>query len=316
MEGCQFSDVANACNRLAGRIHHTGVVTGRSLDSLFGMKLVFKPENLQKTGSFKFRGALSTVMALLEKGSLPAVVTHSAGNHGAALACAAGLFGVACHVVSPETAPEVKKQAIAGYGANLVLCRPTLPDRESTCEFVQKETGAVFVPPYDHPLIIAGQGTVAMELLEDVPDLDAIVVPVGGGGLGSGVCLAAHGTRPRIRVYGVEPAMADDGMRSLLAGHILPSEYPDTVADGLRTSLGTLPFAILRNHLAEMFTVTEGEILQAMRWVFSRLKLVVEPSAVVGLAALWKHRDQFAGQKVAVVLSGGNVDPDRLGNFF
>jgi len=312
---CRYEDVVAAAARIASLCHRTPAVTSRTLDGLAGFRIVFKPENLQRTGSFKVRGAVSAV-ALLAAAGVRAVATHSAGNHGAALAFAARAHGLECHVVVPSTAPRVKKDAIEGYGARLIQCEPTLAARETTCAAVMDQTGAVLVPPYDHPHIMAGQGTIGLEMLTDSPDLDALVVPVGGGGLCSGVCLAARHLSPRIRLFGAEPLLADDARRSLAAGEIIPSTYPDTVADGLRTSLGELPFSILRTHLEDIFTATEAEILAAMELIYTRLKLVVEPSGAVGLAAALANRERLFGLRVGIVLSGGNVDPSRLGEFF
>jgi len=310
-----YEHVVAAAARIAPYCHRTPPVTSRTLDDLTGLRLVFKPENLQRTGSFKCRGASSAV-AVLAAAGVSAVATHSAGNHGAALAFAAREHGLACHVVVPSTAPKVKMAAIEGYGARLVLCEPTLAARETTCARVISDTGAVLVPPYNHPDIIAGQGTVALEMLADTPDLDALIVPVGGGGLCSGICVAARHLSPGVQLFGAEPALADDARRSLEAGTILESTYPDTVADGLRTSLGELPFFILRTHLTDILTATEAQILAAMELIYSRLKLVVEPSGAVGLAAALANRERLAGLRVGIVLSGGNVDPSRLGEFF
>jgi threonine dehydratase len=310
-----YEDVLAAAVRIAPLCHRTQAVTSTGLDRVAGMRLVFKPENLQRTGSFKCRGATSAV-AVMAAAGVRAVATHSAGNHGAALAYAARAHGLACHVVVPSTAPRVKKAAIEGYGARLVLCEPTLAARETTCAAVISDTGAVLVPPYDHLDIMAGQGTIGLEMLADTPELDALVVPVGGGGLCAGVCVAARHLSPRLRLLGAEPLLADDAKRSLAAGTIIPSTYPDTVADGLRTSLGELPFAILGTHLEEIITATEAEILEAMELIYTRLKLVVEPSGAVGLAALLANRERYRGLRVGVVLSGGNVDPSRLGEFF
>ncbi|MBU1243406.1 pyridoxal-phosphate dependent enzyme [Myxococcota bacterium] len=310
-----FQDVVAAAARIAPFCHRTQPVTSHLLDGIAGLRLVFKPENLQRTGSFKCRGATSAV-AVLAAAGVRAVATHSAGNHGAALAFAARAHGLECHVVVPSTAPRVKQDAIEGYGARLVLCEPTLAARETTCAAVMDQTGAVLVPPYDHPDIMAGQGTIGLEMLEDTPDLDALVIPVGGGGLCAGVCIAARHLSPRIRLFGAEPLLADDARRSLAAGEIIPSTYPDTVADGLRTSVGELPFAILRTHLEDILTATEAEILAAMALIYTRLKLVVEPSGAVGLAAVLANLDRLGGLRVGIVLSGGNVDPSRLGEFF
>lgn len=310
-----FEDVVAAAARIAPFCHRTPLFTCAGLDALLGLRLFFKPENLQRTGSFKCRGASSAVARLAAAGGR-AVATHSAGNHGAALAFAARAHGLSCHVVVPATAPRVKKDAIEGYGARLVLCEPTLAARESTCAAVCADTGAILVPPYDHPDVMAGQGTVGLELVQDADGLDALVIPVGGGGLCAGACVAARALSPGVRLFGAEPALADDARRSLAAGAIIPSSYPNTVADGLRTSLGELTFPVLRSHLEDILTADEAGILEAMELIYTRLKLVVEPSGAVGLAVLLANRERFTGLRVGVVLSGGNVEPSRLGDFF
>lgn len=309
-----FDDISAAARRIDGLCHETPVLTSRSLDEMAGARLFFKAENLQKTGSFKCRGASNAVARLADAGR--GVVTHSAGNHGAALAYAAARRGIPCHVVVPRSAPRVKVQAIEREGARVVFCEPTLEARRAAADAIAAETGAVLVHPYEHPDVIAGQGTAALEFLARVPDLDALVVPVGGGGLCSGTVLAARRLRPGIRIFGAEPAIADDARRSLQAGVIIPSTYPDTVADGLRTSLGELPFSILRTELEDILTAPEDDILAAMALIYSRLKTVTEPSGAVPLAALLGVRSRLAGLRVGIILSGGNVDLSRLGLYF
>jgi threonine dehydratase/serine racemase len=309
-----LADVRAAAARLEGRAHRTPVETCGTLDRLAGRRLFLKCEQLQKVGAFKFRGACNAVAKLPEAQAARGVVTHSSGNHAQALALAARLRGIPAHVVMPSNAPSVKKAAVLGYGARVVECEPTLDARESTAARIVAETGATLVHPYDHPDVIAGQGTTALELLEAVPDLDAIVAPVGGGGLLSGICVAARGLAPALRVFAAEPAGADDAARSLAAGRIVPSTAPKTIADGLLSSLGALTFPILHAHLARVVVVTEDEIVRAMRLLFERAKLVVEPSGAVPLAAVLS--DAFRAlpglARVGVVLSGGNVDLDRL----
>lgn len=311
----QFEDIVHASQRIASFCHTTPVLISSSLNTLIGAQLFFKAENLQKTGSFKCRGASNAVGLLAEVGT-QAVVTHSAGNHGAALAYATRCKGIACHVVVPKTAPQVKVNAIVREGAQVIFCEPTLKARQNTAQDVISKTNAVLVHPYEHPAVIAGQGTATLELLTRVPDLDALVVPVGGGGLCSGTAITARHLRPNIRIFGAEPALADDARRSLQAGIRIPSTYPDTVADGLRTSLGELPFSILRREIEDIFTATEEEILTAMALLYSRLKTVVEPSGAVALAAILANQSRFTGLRVGVFLSGGNVDLSRLGAFF
>ena len=307
-----FDDVQEAVSRLAGLVHHTPVLTCASLDDRVGAQIFCKCENFQKAGAFKFRGASNAVMSLSDAEARHGVATHSSGNHGAALALAARLRGVPARIVMPTNAPQSKKAAVAGYGGTIVYCEPTQEARESTLETVVHDTGAAFVHPYDNAKVIAGQGTAALELCAEVPQLDVILAPVGGGGLISGtavtVAARSHGTR----VVAAEPAAADDACRSLAAGEILPANYPNTVADGLRTSLGELTFAIIQRHKVQIVTVSEDAIIAAMRYVWERMKIVIEPSSAVPIAALLDNRLDVSGQRVGVMLTGGNVDLGRL----
>jgi threonine dehydratase len=275
-------------------------------------ELFCKCENFQKVGAFKFRGACNAVAALSNATAQRGVATHSSGNHAAALALAARLHGIPAYIVMPETAPAVKKTAVAGYGGRIVFCEPTLEARETMLAQVVQETGATFIPPYNDPYVIAGQGTAALELCEDIPALDVVLAPVGGGGLVSGTALAVAAVSPATRVVAAEPAGADDAYRSLQAGEILPSVHPQTIADGLLTSLGELTFAIIQQHVAEIVTVSEAAIISAMRHVWERMKMVIEPSAAVPIGALLEKRVNLTGKRVGVILSGGNVDLDRL----
>lgn len=300
-----------AARRLAGVAHRTPVATCATLDALAGRRLYLKCEHLQRVGAFKFRGAVNAVLRLDDAQAARGVATHSSGNHAQALALAAQLRGIPAHVVMPTNAPAVKRRAVAGYGARIIPCEPSLEARERTTAAVLAETGAHFVPPYDHPDVIAGQGTVALELLDQVPDLDAIVAPVGGGGLLSGVCIAAKALRPGIRVVGAEPLGADDAARSKAAGRLLPQTAPNTIADGLQTSLGALTWPVVRDLVDGIATVDEEEIVRAMRLAWERAKQMIEPSAAVALAVAMGPA--LAGsERVGVVLSGGNVDLDRL----
>jgi threonine dehydratase len=287
-------------------------MTSQRINRAAGAQLFFKCENLQKTGAFKARGASNAVFSLPEARAAAGVATHSSGNHAAALAWAARLRGIRAYVVMPRNAPEVKKRAVAGYGAEIIFCEPTLVARESGLARLVAETGAEVVHPYDDFRVIAGQGTAALELLADIPDLDAMVAPVGGGGLMSGTAIAAHALRPGLRLFGAEPAAADDARRSLAAGEIIPSTYLDTIADGLRTSLGRQTFPILKRHLEAILTVQEDGIVAATRTIWETMKLVVEPSGAVALAALLAGGTNLAGKRVGVILSGGNVDLDHL----
>lgn len=304
-----------AAGRIAGLAHRTPLATCATLDQLAGRALVFKCEQLQKVGAFKFRGACNAVARLDGEHAQRGVVTHSSGNHAQALALAARLRGIPAHIVMPETAPAVKRRAVEGYGARVVSCAPTLVAREETAARVVAETGAAFVHPYDDPEVIAGQGTAALELLQQAGPLDAIVAPVGGGGLVAGTAIAACALQPGIRVFAAEPLGADDAARSKRAGRLLPQTAPETIADGLRTGLGELTWPVLRDQVEEVLTVSEDEIRAAMRLAWERAKLLIEPSAAVAVAAVLADRfralDGIA--RVGVILSGGNVDFDRIG---
>ena len=301
-----------ARERLAGRVHRTPVLTSARLDAHTGAQLYFKAEMLQKAGTFKARGATNAVFALAGAEAARGVVTHSSGNHAAALARAAALRGIPAHVVMPHTASHVKRAAAERYGAHIHLCEPTMADRERTAAEVLAATGGTLIHPYDDALVMAGQGTAAWELLEEVGTLDALVCPVGGGGLVSGSAVAAQTLQPGIQVFGVEPAGADDAVRSLRAGRILPSEQPRTIADGLRSSLGVQPFAIIRERLADILTVSDEAIVAAMRELWEVLKVLVEPSAAVPYAAVRNGLPALKGRRVGIILSGGNLDLEQL----
>jgi threonine dehydratase len=306
--------VRDAARRIAGRAHRTPVFTCSTLDRLSGRSLFFKAEHLQKAGAFKFRGACNAVFKLPDDVAPRGVVTHSSGNHAQALALAARMRGIPAHVVMPSTASPVKRRAVEDYGGRVVVCEPTLAAREQTAAEVQARTGATFIHPYDHPDIIAGQGTVALELLEDLPDLDALVAPVGGGGLLSGITLAGRALSPRLRVFAAEPAGADDAARSKAAGTLIPQTDPHTIADGLLTSLGRLTWPVVRDQVEQVITVSEEEIVAAMRLAWERAKLLIEPSAAVAVAAVLsaEFRSLSGLNRVGVVLSGGNVNLDKL----
>lgn len=300
-----------AAERIAGFAHRTPVFTCATLDRLAGRRLFLKGEHLQKGGAFKFRGACNAVLRLSEAAAARGVVTHSSGNHAQALALAARIRGIPAHVVMPRNAPIVKRRAVEEYGARVVPCEPTLVARERNAADVMQETGAVFIPPYDHADVIAGQGTAALELVTDAPGLDALVAPVGGGGLLSGSCIAAKALSPGIRVVGAEPLGADDAARSKASGRLLPPAGSDTIADGLLTGLGALTWPVVRDLVDEIVTVTEAEIVHAMRLAWERAKQLVEPSAAVALAVAMGPALSGA-RRVGVILSGGNVDLDRL----
>lgn len=307
-----LADIQAAAGRIRPYAHRTPVMTCESLDQRLGVQLFLKCENLQKVGAFKFRGACNAVFSLTEVEAARGVVAHSSGNHAQALALAARLRSIPAYIVMPSNAPAVKKAAVAGYGGQITFCEPTLAAREATQAEVVAATGATVVHPYNNLAVITGQGTAALELLAEVPELDVIMTPVGGGGLLSGTAIAATELSPRIRIIAVEPAGADDAFRSLAAGQILPSEKPQTIADGLLTSLGTLTFPIIQQRVEQIVTVSETAIIEAMKFVWERTKLIVEPSAVVPIAALWERKIDLSGQRVGVILSGGNVDLDRL----
>ena len=304
--------IEEAHARVRPRAHRTPVLTSSTLDRLTGAELHLKCENFQKVGAFKFRGAWNAVASLGAEELARGVTTHSSGNHAQALALAARSLGTRAIIVMPRNAPRVKLDAVRGYGAEVVLCEPTLEARERETARVIAETGAILVHPYDDPRIIAGQATAAKELFEDAGELDLVLAPVGGGGLLSGTALAAHHFSPRTAVVGAEPAGADEAYRSLAAGRLVPSVAPRTIADGLLTSLSERTFAVIRALVREIVTVDDRAIVRAMRLLWERMKIVVEPSAAVPVAAVLERRIDVAGRRVGVILSGGNVDLDRL----
>jgi len=311
--GPDLETIRSAHRRIAPHIHRTPVVTSTSLDQMAGARLYFKCENLQKTGSFKIRGATNAIFSLSAEEAARGVVTHSSGNHAAAVALAARRRGIRVWIVMPSNAPLVKRRAVEAYGGLITYCEPNLAARETAAKEIIGRTGAILIHPFDDDRIIAGQATAAMELLEEVPDLDFILAPVSGGGLLSGTAIAARSLRPAIRVLGCEPKNADDAYRSLAAGRLEPMDNPNTIADGLRASLSERTFAILRQHVEQIALVTEEEIIAAMRQVWERMKLVIEPSAAVAVAPLLQRTLCFpgegvSGRKVGVILSGGNVD--------
>lgn len=307
-----FDSVQDAARRIRPYAHRTRVLTCAGLDDMCRAELYFKCENFQKVGAFKFRGACNAVFSLSAEEAARGVGTHSSGNHAAALALAARLRGVKAFVVMPRDSKKVKKAAVSGYGAEIFFCEPSEEGREETMAEVLEKTGATFIHPSDDPLVIAGQGTAALELLAEVPGLDAVMVPVGGGGLLSGTALTVAGLAPDTRVIAAEPEGADDAYRSLQEGRIIPSVNPQTVADGLLTSLGENTFAIIREHVEQIVTVSEEAIVEGMRHVWERMKIVIEPSAAVPVGALLEGKIDLSGQRVGVILSGGNADLDKL----
>lgn len=303
-----LTDIRAAAHRIRGHIHRTPVLSCAGINRIVGAQLFFKCENFQKVGAFKIRGATNAVLSLSDQAAAAGVATHSSGNHAAALALAAQLRGVKAYVVMPDTAPQVKQDAVAGYGAQITFCAPTLEAREAQLAQIVAETGAAFIPPYNDERIIAGQATAALELLEDIPDLDLIMTPIGGGGLASGTALVVRALSSHTRVIAAEPKGADDAYRSFRAGHIIPSVNPQTIADGLLTSLGDKTFAIIRDSVDDIVTVGEADIIRAMRLIWERMKIIVEPSAAVPLGALLSQSVEVGGKRVAIILSGGNVD--------
>jgi len=304
-----YEDVAEAAERLRGVAHRTPVATSRTLDERLEARLFLKCENLQRAGAFKFRGAYNAVAKLKAEERARGILTHSSGNHAQALALACRLLGAEATVVMPQDAPEAKRRATAGYGARIVSYDPAKERREELSERLRAETGMVLVPPYDHADVIAGQGTAAKELIEEAGDLDLLLVCCGGGGLLSGCALAARRLSPRCRVIGVEPEAADDATRSFRTGALQTVDNPRTIADGARTpSLGSLTFPLVRAHVDDMVTVSDDDLVHAMRFVWERMKLVVEPTGVLALAAALRGKVEVAGRRVGVIVSGGNVD--------
>jgi threonine dehydratase len=307
-----ISDIQKAAVRIGPYVHRTPVLTCSSINRLVDAEVFLKCENFQKTGAFKFRGACNAVFSLSESQAARGVVTSSSGNHAQAVALAARLRGIKAFVAMPETAPRVKKVAVAGYGAKIYFCEWTMEALDATAARVAEETGAVFVEPFNAPETIAGQGTAALELLQDVANLDVVMAPVGGGGLLAGTAIAVSGFSPATRVVGAEPATADDACQSLKEGRIVPARPPKTIADGLRTSLGDLTFAVIRSHVGQIVTASEEAIVAAMRYVWERAKIIIEPSAAVPIASLLEKRQEVLGQRIGIILSGGNVDLDCL----
>lgn len=307
-----FQDMLDAHDRIKPYVHQTPVLTSSFLNDLTGAQLFFKCENLQKAAAFKVRGASNAVFGLSEDQARLGVATHSSGNHALSLSYAAGRRGIPCHVVMPHTAPQAKKDAVIGYGGQITECEPSTTSREAVFAQVQAKTGADFVHPYNDPRVIAGQGTCAHELLAQTGGLDAVIAPIGGGGMISGTCLTLSTLTPEIAIFAAEPDQADDAARSLRAGHIIADDAPVTVADGLKVPLKDLTWHFVSTHVQDILTVSEQEIIDAMRLIWARMKLVVEPSSAVTLAAILKHKDIFAGKRVGVILTGGNVDLDKL----
>jgi len=307
-----LNDIREAAERIRPYAHRTPVLTNESLNQQVGAQVFLKCENFQKVGAFKFRGACNAVYTLSDDEAARGVCTHSSGNHAQALALAAKMRGIPAYIVMPNNAPSVKKNAVAGYDGLITFCEPTLAARESTLDRLRLETSANVVHPYNDERVISGQGTAALELLEDIPDLDVIIVPVGGGGLLSGTSIAATELKKGIRVIAGEPEMADDAFRSMKAGELIPSKNPKTIADGLLTSLGTLTFPIIQQRAEQIVTVSEAGIIESMKFIWERAKIIIEPSSAVAVAVLWEKKIDLSRLKIGVILSGGNVDLEKL----
>ena len=307
-----LKDIKDAAQRIKPFVHRTPVLTSHSIDKISGAQLFFKCENFQKVGAFKIRGATNALLSFSTEERKKGVATHSSGNHAQAVALAAKNKGVQAHIVMPENAPEVKIKAVEGYGAEITFCKPTLQAREEALEQIVRKTGAAFIHPYNDYRVIAGQATAALELIEDTDGLDIIITPVGGGGLLSGTALTTRYLTPSTIVMAGEPAGADDACRSLQKGEMVPSVNPNTIADGLLTSLGDKTFRIIKKHVKEIITVSDGEIISTMRLVWERMKIIIEPSSAVPLAAVLKQKKNFRNRKIGVILSGGNVDLSKL----
>lgn len=307
-----YDDVIAAHERIRPYIHRTPVLTSTYLNEITGAQLFFKCENFQKAGAFKVRGACNAVFGLSDEMAAKGVATHSSGNHALSLSYAAGRRGIPCHVVMPRTAPEAKKAAVRGYGGEITECEPSTSSREAVFAEVQARTGAEFVHPYNDPRVIAGQGTCSRELLEQVEVLDAVIAPIGGGGMVSGTCLTLSAVAPHVEIYAAEPEQADDAYRSFKAGHIIADDAPVTVADGLKVPLKELTWHFVRTYVTDILTASEQEIIDAMKLTWQRMKIVMEPSCAVPLATILKYPDVFAGKRVGVIVTGGNVDLDKL----
>jgi threonine dehydratase len=307
-----YDDVLIAHQRIAPHIHRTPVLTSSYLNALTGAELFFKCENFQKAGAFKVRGASNAVFGLSEDMAPRGVATHSSGNHALSLSYAAGRRGIPCNVVMPRTAPEAKKAAVRGYGGVITECEPSTTSREAVFAQVQAATGGEFVHPYNDPRVIAGQATCSRELMDQVPGLEAVIAPIGGGGMVSGTCLTLSTIAPDVEIYAAEPEAADDAYRSFKAGHIIADDAPVTVADGLKVPLKDLTWHFVRNHVTDILTATEQEIIDAMKLTWERMKIVIEPSCSVPLATILKNPEVFRGKRVGVIITGGNVDLDKL----
>jgi len=307
-----IEDVIKAYETVRKYARRTPVLTSRSVNAILNADIYFKCENFQRGGAFKFRGASNAVFSLTDDEAKRGVTTHSSGNHAAGLALAASIRGIPSYIVMPENAPAIKKKAVESYGGKITFCKPTQKDREDALNQVQMKTGSVFIHAYNNFNVICGQGTASLELLGDYPDMDIVIAPVGGGGLLSGTLTYTKGFNPAIKVYGTEPLNADDAFRSLRDKTIHPSINPNTIADGLRTALCELTYIVISEKCDGILTVTEEGIVRAMRMIWERMKIIIEPSSAVPVAAMMEHPQYFAGKKIGIIISGGNVDLDDL----
>ena len=307
-----LADIQAAYSRIKPFVHQTPVMKSQQLNELFNCELFFKCENFQKVGAFKFRGATNAVLSLSAEERIRGVVTHSSGNHAAALALAAGMNGIKANIVMPENAPVVKKNAVSGYGAEITFCKPTLQAREETTRGIMEKTGATLIHPYDNFNVICGQGTAALELIQEKDDLDIVIAPVGGGGLMSGTSACVKGINPNIQVIGAEPLNANDAYISFTTGILTPSVNPTTCADGLLTSLSELTFSVIRKNTDKILTVKEESIIECMLLIWERMKIIIEPSSATVLAVVKENPGLFSDKKIGLIISGGNVDFRKL----
>jgi len=314
--GISKEDIEKASERIDSYIHHTPVMTNKSINQMFGIDFYFKCENFQKIGAFKIRGGMNATLSLTEEARSKGVATHSSGNHAQAMAYAAKMLGIKAYIVMPSSSPKVKVDAVKGYGAEVIICEPNQAARESTLHEVVAKTGAAFVHPYDDENVIIGQATCVKEFLEEVPQLEAVLTPVGGGGLLSGTCLGAHYFKPSLSVYAGEPEGAADAILSLRSGKVEKAPFINTIADGLMTTLSDRTLSIIKEHVTDILLVSEEEIKSALKLVYERMKIIVEPSSIVPFAAAIKNKALFQGKKVGIIISGGNVDVTKLSSWF
>jgi threonine dehydratase len=310
------ASIEAAAIRIAPYIHNTPIMTCKSINELYGLDLYFKCENFQKIGAFKIRGGMNASLQLTKEQLEKGVATHSSGNHAQALAFASKMLGIKAYIVMPESSPQVKVNAVKGYGAEVTICASNQAARESTLQAIVDQTGATFIHPYDNDEVITGQATCVKEIIEAMPDVDIVVTPVGGGGLLSGTCLGAHYFKPGLKVYAGEPEGAADAVLSIQSGKVEKAPFINTIADGLLTTLSERTLEIIQAHVTDILLVSEDEIKAALRLVYERMKIIIEPSCAVPLAAVLKNADLFKGKKVGIILTGGNVDLSKFKDWF